>query len=97
MGSLKFVWNPSGYAEVKNSSAVQDIVREKAQKVKDRANASLSVGGYTAIDDFEMHEKTNSKDGTRLQVVVTHSEHAKRAQNQRKALANSLGAANGGN
>lgn len=96
MDSFKFIWNPSGYAELKNSARVQNIVKNKAERVKARANASLSVGGYTAIDDFEMYQKTNSKDATNLQIVVTHSEHAKRSQSKHKTLANALGSANGG-
>ena len=96
MGNIKFTWNPAGYQELKNSAGVQNLVKEKAERVKARANASLSSGGYRAIDDFEIHQKTNSKDGTNLQIVVTHSEHAKRSQNKHKTLTNALGSANGG-
>jgi hypothetical protein len=96
MANIKFKWNPAGYRELKNSARVQSIIESKAQRVKDTANANLSAGGYVAIDDFEKHQVTLTPDDTKAQIVVTHSEHAKRAQNKRKTLENALGSASGG-
>ncbi len=95
MGNIKFKWNPSGYREIKNSGAVQQIIDNKAQAVESRANASLSSGGYSAIKDFEKHTVTQSPDGSKARIVVTHSLHAKRAQNKNKTLETALGAARG--
>lgn len=96
MGSIKFKWNPAGYRELKNSAGVQNLVNSKAQAVKASANSMLSSGGYRAINDFDVHDVTLSKDGTKAKIVATHSLHAMRSQNKRKTLTKALGNAQKG-
>lgn len=96
MGSIKFRWNPAGYRELKNSGKVQALITSKAYDVKAAATASLSTGGYRAINDFETHDVTISKDATKAKIVATHSLHATRSQNKRKTLTKALGNASKG-
>lgn len=96
MGSIKFKWNPAGYRELKNSAGVQNLINRKAQAVKASASSMLSSGGYRAIDDFEVHDATISKDATKAKIVVTHSLHAMRSQNKNKTLTKALGSAQKG-
>lgn len=90
MGNVKFTWNPAGYREVKNSTGVQALITQKAQDVKVQANASLSCGGYRAINDYEMRDVTISKDATKAKIVVTRSLHAMRSQSKDKTLTKAL-------
>jgi hypothetical protein len=95
MANITFKHSSSGYVDVMNLAGIQNILKKKAESVKSSANASLSVGGYTAIDDFET-AKGHYRDGRGVQNVYTHSLHAMRSQNKHKTLTNALGSSNGG-
>lgn len=42
----KFKWDSAGYKEVKNSDAVQNILKSKANSVADAANKSIGKEGF---------------------------------------------------
>lgn len=90
MGSAGFKWSRSGYIQLMNSAGVQAVVADKANAIKSRADAAVGEDGYTQAEPHAIHDATQLR-MAKGKLVVTRTEHAKRAQALRKTLTTSIG------
>ena len=86
----KFKADKVGYAALMNSGAVQGIISNKAESVKNAADGMLSDGGYNMegheVKDFQ-GKLANGK------VVRTKTDQARYTNAKRNTLRKSLGSA----
>lgn len=89
----RFKADKAGYAALMNSASVQELLRGKAEGVKEAADASLSEGGYSSpgheVKEFEGWLANGF-------VVRTKTDQARYTQADRKSLTKALDAAKGG-